>query len=140
MVDKEMTLRELIDEAQNQLETYKNPDTSEVVRRLHEILVAGGLGGIIHDKLEGLGEYNGQFIISTSYSVRCCNQTAEYKFPSYILDSKDPITDIKIWALEEKFKKAKASVEWHKKEAEAEQAKVNELAKKISLLRKEKPL
>lgn len=107
-------LREIIEEAQNQLDIFKYPDVKECQEKLNEILKAGGLGEIIYDKLENLKYYDGFLEITTSYSVRCCNQTGEYKIPEKVIDADDPILAIKEWKYHEEFKKAQREVEMAK--------------------------
>lgn len=102
----EPTLRQLIEQAEADLGRYKHPDVDEVQRRLHEILMAGDLGGIIHDRLENLYERQDMLFIRTSYSVRCCEQTAEFEFPMSVVDADDPILAIKRWSRAKKLRKA----------------------------------
>lgn len=117
------TLRELIEQANADLDRYKHPDTHEVERRLDEILTAGKLGSIRSDNLESLGFYRGMVSIQTSYSVRGCSQSGDYKFPESIVDADDPIAAIKVWAKEQRVAKAKADlagaerqVEWYRQQ------------------------
>lgn len=105
-----VTLRELIEQAQADLDRYKHPDTTEVERRLDEILAAGKLGAISSDRLEGLSFYEGELCISTSYSVRGCSQSGEYYIPETVIDSADPIAAIKVWAKQQRVAAAQAEV------------------------------
>lgn len=126
-----VSLRELIDQAIADLDRYKHPDTSEVERRLDEILTAGKLGSIAHDHLEDLSFYKGDLCISTSYSVRGCTQSGQYKIPEAVIDSFDPIATIKVWAKDQRVAAARLevasaerSLQWRKDElarAEAEE-------------------
>jgi hypothetical protein len=106
MTGEDLSLRELIDEAIDDFETYKNPDVSDVQDMLHEILVAGDMGGISHDKLESLyWRRSGKIdvlTINTSYSVRSCNKTAEHEIPVSIIDAPDPIYAVKELSLNKK--------------------------------------
>lgn len=104
------SLRELIQTAIENLDTYKNPDTTEVEARLSEILTAGGLGSITHDHLEALSFYNGMLHINTSYWVRGCSMSGDYKLPESVIDAEDPLTAVKVWAKEQRIAKAQAHV------------------------------
>ena len=115
------TLRQLVEQAQADLERYKHPDTTEAERRIDEILVAGKLGSIAHDHLEGLSFYKGNLCISTSYSVRGCSMSGDYKIPESVIDSADPIADIKVWAkaqqvaeAEREVRAAERALQWRK--------------------------
>lgn len=98
-----MNTRQLFDDACSQISTYKHPDIDEAQKMLHEILMAAGLGGIQHDCIERLDEYDGTIYIDTSWSARNCAQTSSYRFPSRIIDSEDPLRAAKIWGLNKKI-------------------------------------
>ena len=101
-----MTLRQLIEEAQHQLDTYKHPNVDEVQDRLDAILKAGDAGGLKYDKITNLSYRNGFLEIATEYYVRSCYQNGEYRIPESVIDAADPIREMKLWAAKVKVKKA----------------------------------
>lgn len=104
------TFREDIESAASELDTYKHPDVSEVQRRLHNLLIAGGLGGIEHDRLDALTISGGVLRIRTSYSVRGCAQRGDFEIPTSVIDSADPIKAMKVLAKKRRLDKAKVDV------------------------------
>lgn len=109
--DVNPTLRELIDKARDDLNTYKNPDVSALMTRLHSILGAGKLGGIINDKLISVYYANGSLHIRTGYSVRSCEQTAYFEFPEFVVDAENPERVVAIWAWTREIAKTRAEIE-----------------------------
>lgn len=122
MIDeKPKTIRELIGQTSYDLYHYKHPDVSEIQERLHELLMAGQLGGIKDDKLENISisNYNEMVEIKTSYSVRSCEQDAYFEFPTFIIDADDPISAMKEWAKRERIKEAESEVRLAEKSLES---------------------
>lgn len=106
-----MPLRELIAKTQDDLNTYKNPDVSVITERLHEILKAGKLGGIIHDKLISLYFAHGSLHIRTEYAVRSCTNTAYFEFPEFVVDADNPERVVAIWACTQAINKMHRDIE-----------------------------
>lgn len=125
MSDKVYTLRELIDEAQFQLDTYKHPHIDDVKDRLDEILQAANMGKITHDTLVELSTSRHSLTIGTEYMVKGCRQIAEYILPLSIIDAADPIYAAKVWSADQDVAVAERAVEiatrnldWVKQELE----------------------
>lgn len=97
------TIRQLIDGAIEQIDTYRHPDTSGAEDKLNEIIVAAGLGNISHDRLAYLDIQDGKVCIRTEYSVRGCENSDYYEFPEAILDADDPIRAATEWGLKKKL-------------------------------------
>lgn len=94
------TMREIIETAMEQLDTYKHPDVDEAKARIHELLVAAKLGGIDCDCLEKLSERSGNLRIETSWSARGCSNSSDYNLPSFIIDADDPVEAATLWGLD----------------------------------------
>lgn len=123
-----MTLRELIEQASNDIGMYKHPNITEAKKRLDEILTAAHLGGCEHDTIDSLDISDDTIQIETSWYARGCENSSSYSFPSSILDAADPIKAATIWGLEtriadkqKKIDQAKAEVKMY----EAGLAKLN---------------
>lgn len=125
MSDKVYTLRELIDEAQFQLDTYKHPHIDDVKTRLNEILQAANIGEIANDTLVALSTSRYSLTISTEYMVKGCRQIADYIIPLSIIDADDPVYAAKVWSADQEVDVAERAVEiatrnldWVKQELE----------------------
>ena len=125
MSDKVYTLRELIDEAQFQLNTYKHPRINDVKYRLDEILRAANMGSIGYDTIVELSTSRHSLTIGTEYMVQGCRQIAEYILPLSIIDAADPIYAAKVWSADQDVAVAERAVEiatrnldWVKQELE----------------------
>jgi hypothetical protein len=105
-----VSLRDLIDEAIAQLERFRHPNVDQVQGRLNEILKAAGKGGITHDRIERLVFRPESLHIQTSYSVRSCEQTAEFEIPFSVLDADDPVAAARQWGRQDKIKEAEDAV------------------------------
>jgi hypothetical protein len=110
------TLRKQVEEAIEQIETYKNPDISEVRQRLDAIFEAAGKAGVgQYDDIESLCFVRIQGIehlqISLTWMSRQCQQGATRSVPAHIIDSDDPIAAAKTWYLDCQITKAQESVE-----------------------------
>lgn len=122
--EDEMTLRELISKAQDDLSVYKNPDISEVKKRLTAILRAGNLGGITDDKVVSLYYAHGKLHINTEYEVRCCRQTARYEIPESVIDADNPERIMAIHCL-------RADIEKLRREIDSDEAALGQKRKKL---------
>lgn len=98
-----MTLRTLIDEAQHQLCTYRNPNIATAKEKLTELLKILDLGSLEHDEITSIDEEDDVLVISTAYSIRCCAMTGEYKIPLSIIDAADPVQAAYRWLKEQEL-------------------------------------
>ncbi|RWJ03415.1 hypothetical protein [Mesorhizobium sp.] len=123
-------LREIIEEAINQIDTFKYPNVSEAQERINELLKAGGLGSTGEDRIRHLSISRGLVEIGTIYSVRQCTQTDDYEFPEWIIDAPDPVQAIRKWGREKEIAKLEREVAEKRRDYEAAQtrlaAKLNE--------------
>jgi hypothetical protein len=136
----EKTLRELIEQAEADLDRFKHPNVGEVQERLHEILMAGKVGGIAHDKLESLYFSRGELHIGTSYSVRSCSMRGEYDIPEAIIDAADPISEIKGWSAKKKVRKAEAEYKSALESVERRKKDLDEAKAALAAVRKDNKL
>lgn len=91
-------LRELLDDASNQVDTYKHPAIGEFCIEISKVLRLTGQGGIgDHDEVTSISEHQGTVSIETAWSVRQCAQTSSYELPSSIIDAEDPQRAALIW-------------------------------------------
>jgi hypothetical protein len=107
----EKTLRQIIDEADDAIQTLRHPEVSEAEERLNEIIMAAKLGDISHDQLAYVRISNGKVNIRTEYSVRGCEQSDDYNFPETILDNEDPIRAATLWGLEKRLSDAQCEAD-----------------------------
>ncbi|QIG73780.1 hypothetical protein PP935_gp005 [Rhizobium phage RHph_N34] len=101
-----MTLLELIEDAQYQIRTFRHPQIDEFEEKMSEILMAGERGSLKYDKVVSIDIHNDELVINTTYSVRCCEQTGEYKIPMKVIKSADPIYEMKLYSLNKAVKSA----------------------------------
>ena len=99
-------LRELINKASEDIDTYKYPDVDEVQSKLHAILEAAKLGGINRDQLTRLDIYGDHLHIRTEWSARGCDQSSDYRIPMSIIDAEDPIKAATIYGINKRLKEA----------------------------------
>lgn len=86
------TLREIIDDAIVQVDTYKHPQLDDFKSAIKPILVAlQGSAFADHDDIVGISIYDDEVIVSTEYYVRCCQQTDDFRIPLEIINSTDPV-------------------------------------------------
>ncbi len=111
------SLRDLLEAAEGDLDTYRHPDVSEAQRRLNEVLEAAGLGSTGTDRITRLRVGPREVFVRAEYSVRSCVSDNEYEFPVTILDAPDPVAAARRWGLERRRGEAVAKV------AEAKRAK-----------------
>lgn len=106
------TLRELITEATEAIDTYKYPDVSEVQSKLHAILEAAKLGGINRDHLTSLDIYGDHLHIRTEWSARGCHQSGDYRIPMSIIDAEDPIKAATIYGIKKRIDETKRALDY----------------------------
>jgi flagellar biosynthesis chaperone FliJ len=105
------TLKDLIAQAQSDMEMYKRPNVDECQKRLSEILVAAGKASITRDTMERLEQFGDWLHITTSWSSRCCDQSEVYILPMSIIEAEDPIREATIWNLNEKISNAQSALD-----------------------------
>jgi hypothetical protein len=107
-------LRELLEDAKQQIDTYKHPNIDEFKPAMSEVLNAAGVGSLMRDCVESIDERtsNGQkwIVIETSWSSRGCSQTSEYRIPSFIVDSENPLKAAHKWKLEKAKRETEAKL------------------------------
>lgn len=105
-------LQDLIDEAQHQLSTYRNPNVDEVSEQLSEILkiLGDGKGTLEHDRIESIQEKHGNLVINTSYSLRGCVNSEEYEIPMEIIRADDPCAAAANWVKKQALNESEADL------------------------------
>jgi len=121
------TLRELINEATEAIETYKHPDVDEVQGKLHDILTAAKIGGINRDHLTSLDIYSDYLHIRTEWSARGCAQSSDYRIPMSIIDAEDPIKAATIYGINKRLTEAKNNLSSARASVERNEKQVAEL-------------
>lgn len=112
-MSEKTTLRQIWDEAEAQLQKYRHPDLTDFEETFNPILGALGQGSTRYDRIEELtvSGMNGKtFTINTSYSVRGCAQTGEYKIPAEVMDATFPIEQAHVYRTRTDLEKARASL------------------------------
>ena len=127
-----MNLRELIDDATHQLNTFKHPSIDEARERLSELLEAADLGSIKHDHLESIEERDNDLLIETSWSTRGCESTSSFRIPLIWLDAEDPIKVAKIWGINKKINEQQLELELHEGQAEMCRKEIIQLKSKLA--------
>ena len=107
---KARSLREVIDHAISQIDTYKYPDTSEFTERLDPIVKALHLHGSVNDHITWLGwtkDINGvaHLGVATSYSVRSCAMSDDFSIPASVINAADPVHEARRIYLDNEVKK-----------------------------------
>lgn len=96
--------RDLIANAEIQMDTYKHPDTGACEDFLEKVLVSAGLVNSSPGSLGYVSIRDGSVHLRYDYSVRGCSSSDDYSFPETILDAKDPLHAAKLWGLEKRSK------------------------------------
>lgn len=100
----EKTLRELWEEADDQVSRYKHPSIGEFVERIDPVLKACGVSIIGSDEVKSMGVYGNTAEINTAWSARSCPQTSTLQFPAFLLDHEDPVRAATLWRMEQRVK------------------------------------
>ena len=98
----EKSLRDVLEDAESAIDTYRHPDLSEAQPRLNEILVAAGLGDTGSDRITKLRVGAKSVYVETAYSVRGCMCDDSFEFPVELIDTDDPPRAAARWGLERK--------------------------------------
>lgn len=109
MSDK--TLLELIEEAEDLILTYRNPDISVHTAAIDRVLVGLGIGIIGRDKVESIYFMDDVVFIETSYTCRGCAQESHFDIPLSIVRSEDPIRAANLYRLEKNLKESESRLE-----------------------------
>lgn len=99
-----MSLRSILEDAESQIDLYKNPSIEEAEKLLEEILVAADLGSIAHERIVSFTITSNEVRVVTSWSARNCDQSSDYSFPTTIIDADNHIKAASIWGIEQKIR------------------------------------
>jgi len=133
MTDQNRTLREILEHAEEQIDTYRHPDIDEASDWLDRLLQAGKLGGIGSDRISYLHVGREAVSIRTSYTVRSCAQSDDYEFPVSIIDAPDPIAAMTKWSNERQLAKLRSEVEQTKRSYEAALKRLSDKEAELAL-------
>jgi hypothetical protein len=120
-------LRDLLEKAERDINTFKHPNVDEAQLWLHNILVAAGLPGINLDSLDHLYIGDEDVCVTTSWSVRSCADSDTYRFPTFIIDAADPIKAARVWGLEAKLEDMRDQLNSLVAQVETRKARIAEL-------------
>lgn len=123
----EASLRTLLETAERDLATYRNPNVSDAQKRLNELLAAAGLGGTGTDRITCLRVGPEKVFVRAEYSVRSCISDNEYEFPTSLMDEPDPLDSARRWGLERRRRKAVKRIEEARSELERWEAELMEI-------------
>jgi hypothetical protein len=127
--------RQLLEDAESQLDTYKHPDIDEFQEKFSELLEAAEAGSLKHDRVESIrvrDSWGTKMIeIRTSWSARNCAQTSEYSLPYSVIEAPDPLKAAKIWGLEKKIAEANAEASKYRGYVQSYEKTVAELTLKL---------
>ena len=115
MASEGKSLRRIIEDAIQQIETFKNPDVTEAEGVLSDLIKAAGLGDIRGETLAYVSIRDGNVAVRTEYYSRGGSCGEHYDFPEAIIDAADPIATAKEWGLRRKV----ANLERERDEARA---------------------
>lgn len=110
MSEKQTTLRELVEEAAQALDTYKHPNIDEAKSRLGELFKAAGRGSFEHVTITSIDLYGGTVAVAYEWSARCCAMSDRDEIPASFLDEPDPIKAATLWRLNCAVSKASSAV------------------------------
>ena len=102
MASEGKSLRRIIEDAIQQIETFKNPDVTEAEGVLSDLIKAAGLGDIRGETLAYVSIRDGNVAVRTEYYSRGGSCGEHYDFPEAIIDAADPIATAKEWGLRRK--------------------------------------
>ena len=105
-----MNLYELTLDAELQVDTYKNPEIDEWRAAIDPILQAAGQPIVGIDSVDFINLNTIELSITTSYSVRCCDQTNTIRIPLNILKAANPIKAANLFRLNKLIAKAKSDI------------------------------
>lgn len=103
-------LRELLEQAESDIDTYRYPSIDDTQEALNQVLDAAGLRNTGSDRVTRLVVGREVVQFTTEYSVRCCAQSDDFELPIHIVDAEDPIRAAKVWGIEKGVREAEAEV------------------------------
>lgn len=105
---------DIIQEAINQINTYKHPNIDDAREIINAVSGAAGLGSPGGDHISRMsieGREGEQYLhIKTEYSVRCCSMSDDFRIPVHLFEAEDPVLAAKQWAYDNELEKARAEV------------------------------
>lgn len=128
-------LRRLLEDAKEKIDTYKHPDIDDFKVEMSKVLEAAGVGSMMRERVERIDElswYDSKYIeIGTSWSARGCEQTGEYRIPSFIIDSVEPLKVAHKWKIENALAEAERELALAQEQVVLYAAKVVELTAQL---------
>lgn len=109
-------------EAAHKVSMYKNPDLADFQDKLDAILEAAGLPCTGGEHISSMQLSEDTLYITTSWSVRCCDQESEYQIPLSILEAEDPLAAARIFKTSSRVAELRELAESHKKTLASTQA------------------
>lgn len=98
-----MNLYELTVDAASKVDIYKNPDIAEWIAAIDPVLSAADKSCIGSDTVEAITVAKTLVHITTSYTVRGCEDTTTVKFPIDVLMAADPVHAAKLYRLNQRI-------------------------------------
>lgn len=86
----------------------RHPPLDAWIKAIDPVLVAADQPPIGSDKVESISILNDELIISTSYSVMCCDQMSSMCLPLFIVQAVDPVQEATRFQLQKKLSDAKS--------------------------------
>lgn len=86
----------------------RHPPLDAWIKSIDPVLVAADQPPIGSDKVESISILNDELIISTSYSVMCCDQMSSMCLPLSIVQASDPVQEATRFQLQKKLSDAKS--------------------------------
>jgi len=105
-----MTLLELTLDAASKVDTYKNPDIADWADAIDPVLIALGAGSIGSDTVEDITVGETYVHITTSYSVRGCDDRNTIQVPIAILEAGNPVHSAKIYRIDDRIAKTNGAI------------------------------
>lgn len=106
------SFRDWLEEAASEVDTYRNPDISDVTAMIDEVLKAiGKQGWVGTDEVTSLSlSQSAGLTVTTSYSIRICDMEGRFTIPNHVIDADDPIAAGKQFGKEGRIKVAERKV------------------------------
>lgn len=124
-------LQTIIEDAINQVDTYKHPQLDEFKTAIKPILKAYlGRSFADHDDITSIDIYNGELRICTEYYVRSCHQTDDFEIPMEIINSDNPIKTATEYHLKLEVENLKTNLDRQNSLATIAKTKYEEAVKK----------
>lgn len=126
-----MNYRELLDDAQHQLDTYKHPNIDEFTSKFSALFEAAGFGNLNYRSVDQITEHKDTFSVETSWSSRGCSQHGTITLPFSVIDAADPVKAATIWRIQQDLDKAMSEVNNHRKMVSYYEEQVKKLQDKL---------